>query len=156
CPTSDETYNLVLNAMDLMDSELMPSGARAAMLRVLATAAATQRPNEAFFNLGDVADRAGHQAVAIAFEYQDTPSPSFCPGGTKSATFSTKPGKGSVPCSLSASASTGGTVKGSGSNGGTSTASGGASTQSISASRVSDDPSPSASSAGSSGGSGSS
>jgi hypothetical protein len=100
CPTSDETYNLVINAMELMGSEPMPPAARAATLRVLADAAASRGPRRAFFNLGNVADRAGHKAVAIAFEYQRASLTTTCPGSqSASASGSSSSGKVSVTCS---------------------------------------------------------
>jgi hypothetical protein len=70
CSSSDETTNIVLNAVSLMGGELMPSAARAALLRVLADAAASPGPHQAFFSLGSATDRAGHKAVALGFEYQ--------------------------------------------------------------------------------------
>jgi hypothetical protein len=90
CASSDETTNIVLNGMDLMDSDLMPSAARAALLGVLADAAASPGPHQAFFNLGSVTDRAGHQAVAIGFEYQRyvSTAPNDGCGGSQSASTS--------------------------------------------------------------------
>lgn len=70
CPFPDDTTSIVLNGVGLMGGELMPPAARAAILRVLADAAASPGPHQAFFNLGSVTDRAGHKAVAVGFEYQ--------------------------------------------------------------------------------------
>jgi hypothetical protein len=98
CPSPDEAYNLVLNSIDVMGAEPMPPAARAALLRVLADAAATHGPNPAFYNLGSVTDRAGHQAVAIAVEYQRTATPGSSCAGSAMVSGSSS-GKASVTCS---------------------------------------------------------
>jgi hypothetical protein len=104
CPSSDETTNIVLNAMELMGGELMPPAARAALLRVLADAAASPGPHQAFFNLGSVTDRAGHKAVAIAWEDQRYSAPSTGCAGSESVSVSSS-GRQVVTCGGPASAS---------------------------------------------------
>jgi hypothetical protein len=116
CPSSGETTNIVLNAMSVMGSELMPSAARAALLRVLADAAASPGPHQAFFSLGSVTDRVGQQAVAIAFEYQRYVSATSSDGclGSESVSISSS-GAEVVTCGGPAAASSpasGGTSKG--------------------------------------------
>jgi hypothetical protein len=67
CAVGPDQAIVTLSA-ELMISEPLPPAARAAMLRVLADTAASPGPEEAFYDLGSVADRAGHKAVAIAWE----------------------------------------------------------------------------------------
>jgi hypothetical protein len=95
---------IVTNAQTLMSSEPLPPAARAAMLRVLADTAASPGPHQAFFNLGSVDDRAGHKAVAIAFENQ----PAAPASGSVSGENCTTSPSGTV-CS---SGSSGGTAPG--------------------------------------------
>ena len=85
CTSEDQADDIVKEASVLMGSEPLPPAARAAMLRVLADTAASPGPQRAFFDLGSVQDRAGHKAVAIAFEDAWSPPPQ-CPGSS-SITF---------------------------------------------------------------------
>jgi hypothetical protein len=80
------TSEIVTSAQTLMDSEPLPPAARAAILRVLADTAAHPGSHQAFFDLGSVTDRAGHKAVAIAYEAQ-TAAPTQ--GGSASASCTT-------------------------------------------------------------------
>jgi hypothetical protein len=67
CAVGPDQAIVTLSA-ELMISEPLPPAARAAILRVLADTAASPGPGEAFYDLGSVTDRAGHKAVAIAWE----------------------------------------------------------------------------------------
>jgi hypothetical protein len=104
---------IVTSAYGLMASEPLPPSARAAILRVLAATAASPGPGRAFYDLGSVSDRAGHQGVAIAYEYGNgTPTQGGAPGS--SCTTTKTPGGGTVvACGVSGSAS----VSASGSSG---------------------------------------
>jgi hypothetical protein len=83
CSSGDATSQIVTGAQTLMGSEPLPPAARAAILRVLADTAANPGSHQAFFDLGSVTDRAGHQAVAIAYEKQQdlTTTQGAAPGG---------------------------------------------------------------------------
>jgi hypothetical protein len=106
CSSSDVTTNIVLSAVGLMGGELMPSAARAALLRVLADAAASPGPHQAFFSLGSATDRAGHKAVALGFEYQRYVSATANDGclGSESVSISSS-GAEVITCSGSSGAS---------------------------------------------------
>jgi hypothetical protein len=67
-----QDQTIVSLSTGLMIGEPLPPAARAAMLRVLADTAANPGPGEAFYDLGSVTDRAGHKAVAIAWESGST------------------------------------------------------------------------------------
>ena len=98
CTGDDQASDIVKESTVLMGSEPLPPATRAAMLRVLADAAASPGPQQAFFDLGSVADRAGHQGVAIAFEDAWTPPP-LCPGSSSvTVSGSSSGGKASVQC----------------------------------------------------------
>jgi hypothetical protein len=96
CPASGACYGrgnptseIVTSSQSLMDSEPLPPAARAAILRVLADTAAHPGSHQAFYDLGSVTDRAGHKAVAIAYEAQSaagTARASSTPSPTPSST----------------------------------------------------------------------
>jgi hypothetical protein len=75
CPGGDPASQIVTGARILMGSEPLPPAVRAAILRVLAGAAASPGAHQAFYDLGSVTDRAGHKAVAIAYEKQENQAP---------------------------------------------------------------------------------
>jgi hypothetical protein len=93
------TAEIVTSAQTLMDSEPLPPAARAAILRVLADTAAHPGSHQAFYDLGSVTDRAGHKAVAIAYEAQ-TAAPTQTQGASASGscTTTTSGGRTTVAC----------------------------------------------------------
>ena len=106
CAAGDSTSQIVTSAEGLMGGEPLPPAARAAILRVLADTAANPGAHQAFYDLGSVTDRAGHKAVAIAYEKQEdlTPAPGTAQGAAPGASCTT-------------SSSGGGTVTACGSSG---------------------------------------
>jgi hypothetical protein len=129
CSGGDATSQIVTGAETLMGSEPLPPAARAAILRALADTAANPGSHQAFFDLGSVTDRAGHQAVAIAYEKQQdlTLTQGAAPGA--SCTTRTSGGRTTVTCTASGSASVSPSAPASGSASGSTsgTASGSAS-----------------------------
>ncbi|HEY6792050.1 MAG TPA: hypothetical protein VI365_32525, partial [Trebonia sp.] len=93
------TSEIVTSAQTLMGSEPLPPAARAAILRVLADTAAHPGSHQAFYDLGSVTDRAGHKAVAIAYEAQSA-APTQTQGGSASGscTTTTSNGRTTVSC----------------------------------------------------------
>jgi hypothetical protein len=105
----DLTSQIVTGAEILMGSEPLPPGARAALLRVLASTAAHPGSGRAFYDLGSVTDRAGHKAVAIAYEQQQNMTSALGTSPGVSCTITTSPGRTTETCSGSASGSGSGT-----------------------------------------------
>jgi hypothetical protein len=110
CTSGDQTPGVVTSAEALMGSEPLPPAARAAILRVLAAAAASPGPRQAFYDLGSVTDRAGHKAVAIAYENQQQPAGP----GTASGSCTTTTSGNSTVVTCSGSAGSSSTVQPSG------------------------------------------
>jgi hypothetical protein len=117
CPASGACYGrgnptseIVTSSQSLMDSEPLPPAARAAILRVLADTAAHPGSHQAFYDLGSVTDRAGHKAVAIAYEAQSA-APTQTQGGSASRSCTTTTLNGTTIVACGSAGKPGGTAR---------------------------------------------